>query len=295
MDPLPNLFTFVQAAELGSFTAAARAIGITQAAVSQRMQQLESVVGVRLFRRGSGRMALTNAGRKLHEYGKRIIELQAEARVAVANVKSELVGNLFIAASSIPGSHLLPSICEAFRRTHPQVNLRVRISDSEDVARLVDAEKVEVGFAGDRLEFPNLVYDRLTGDELALVMPSNHHFAERRRISMREFVRAPLIQRENGSGSRRCLERALARIGQDPKALRIVLEVDGNEAIRDSVLRGQGLAVLSRKTVQHDILKGTMRAVPITGLNLSRDLFVVRNRRRLLSAAAQSFLAFFRS
>src|SRR5262245_61786431 len=141
-EQLPHLLTFVRAAELQSFTAAARALGITQAAVSQRIHQLEVAVGTGLFHRRGGRIALQNAGRKLHEYGKRIYDLHAEARMAVADLKSDLNGRLAIAASSIPGGHLLPSSVAQYRRMHPQVNVRVRVSDSEDVLQLVEERKV---------------------------------------------------------------------------------------------------------------------------------------------------------
>jgi DNA-binding transcriptional LysR family regulator len=289
--PLPHLATFVQAAELASFTAAARVLGITQAAVSQRVQMLEGVLRVGLFQRCSGRVALTNAGRRLYEYARRIADLHAEARTAVADSKPDPIGELALAASSIPGKYILPNILTAYRRAHPHVDVRVRISDSDDVLRLVEQGEVDFGFAGDSVDSRHLIFDRLAGDELALVVPVGHHFAKRRRVGLRDLVREPLIQREKGSGSRHCLERALCQVGQDLRALKFVLEVDGNEAIKEAIVQGQGLAVLSRRSVQCEVMGGTIRALPIAGLKLARDLFVVRDRRRPLSTPAQVFLS----
>jgi DNA-binding transcriptional LysR family regulator len=294
-EPLPHLATFIQAAELASFTAAARVLGITQAAVSQRVHQLEAILRIGLFQRRFGRITLTSAGRKLYEYARRIVELHAEARTAIADLEPDLCGELVIAASSIPGSHLLPPSLATFRRTYPDVNVRVRISDSDDVLRLVEVGEADLGFAGDSVVSRHLVFERFAGDELAVVIPVNHRFGGRRRIALRDFVREPLIQRENGSGSRRCLERALRSVGQDPGELKTVLEVGGNEAIKDAVLQGVGLAVLSRRSVHHEVFNGTIRVLSVTGLNLARDLFLVRDRRRQLSTAAQTFLSHLRS
>src|SRR5207253_10665279 len=119
--PLPHLETFVEAADRGSFTAAARALDLTQAAVSQRIQKLEQALRTPLFRREAGRAALTDAGRRLHGYARRILDLTAEARTAVTGLKSDARGELVIAASSVPGQYLLPATLAAFRRRHPTV------------------------------------------------------------------------------------------------------------------------------------------------------------------------------
>ena len=116
---LPHLETFLAAAERGSFTAAARHLGITQAAVSQRVQQLEAVLRTPLFRRGAGAATLTDAGRRLHAYARRILDLTAEARAAVTGTPNEVKGELLLAASSVPGQHLLPPVLAAFLKHHP--------------------------------------------------------------------------------------------------------------------------------------------------------------------------------
>src|SRR5438552_11670178 len=100
---LPYLDTFLEAAERGSFTAAASAVGLSQAAVSQRIQQLEVVLNTSLFRRRAGRVTLTEAGHALHGYARRILDLHVEARMAVTGIRSEVTGELLLAASTIPG------------------------------------------------------------------------------------------------------------------------------------------------------------------------------------------------
>ena len=128
---LPHLDTFAEAAERSSFTAAARALGITQAAVSQRVQALERELGVPLFRRTGGKVELTDAGRRLHDYARRILDLHRAAREEVTGRATPLAGELVIAASSIPGQHLLPALLAAFGAKHPHVRVKAAIGDSE--------------------------------------------------------------------------------------------------------------------------------------------------------------------
>src|SRR5262245_4256316 len=120
-DQLPHLETFARAAELSSFTAAAGALGLTQAAVSQRIRALEQSVGQSLFRRRGGRVQLTEAGRRLYPFAQRILLLHQEARQEVTGKKVPVAGELSLAASSVPGEHLLPGLLATFHRKYPHI------------------------------------------------------------------------------------------------------------------------------------------------------------------------------
>ena len=109
-------------------------------------------------------------------------------------------------------------------------------------------------------------------------------------MKVTELAAQPLVQREPGSGSRQCLERALEQAGVTPASLNVVLELGSSEAITSAVHEGMGAAVLSARAVQKDVRAGRLHAVRIEGLTLERDLYVVRDRRRAMSAAAQAFL-----
>src|SRR5437899_7083151 len=113
-DQLPHLETFARAAELSSFTGAARDLGLTQAAVSQRIQALEQSLGVPLFARQSGHVMLTDAGRRLYEYAQRILALHRAAIDEITGQPTPLTGALSLAASSVPGEQLLPDLLAAF-------------------------------------------------------------------------------------------------------------------------------------------------------------------------------------
>lgn len=287
---LPHLETFALAAERGSFTAAARDLGVTQAAVSQRVHQLEVVLKTPLFRRVGGRVSLTDAGRRLHEYARRIADLTAEARAAVTGCAAVTRGELVLAASSVPGQHLLPPTLAVFHKRHPGVQVRVSVSDTDDVLRQVEAGDAHLGLVGGRGGGPHLEFRRFACDELVLVVPRGHPWWRRREVSLADLLAQPLIQREAGSGSRRCLERSLERLGAAAVDLNVVLELGSTEAIKEAVLRRVGLAVLSRRAVAKEAKARQLKALHVTGLTLDRDIYLVRDRRKVLPGPARLFL-----
>jgi DNA-binding transcriptional LysR family regulator len=125
---------------------------------------------------------------------------------------------------------------------------------------------------------------------LALVVAPPNALWRKQRVSLVELLAQPLVQREPGSGSRRCLERALERAGVSASELNVVLELGSNEAVKEAVLQGVGVAVLSARVVEREIKSGQLKALPVEGLALDRTLFVVRDRRHVLSAPGRLFL-----
>jgi DNA-binding transcriptional LysR family regulator len=263
---------------------------MTQAAVSQRIQALEQELAVQLFQRHGGRVLLTEAGRRLHAHAQRILTANQEARADVTGRQEPLAGELSLAASSVPGQHFLPQLLSIFQQRHPHIQVRATVADSQLALAQVEQGLAHLGLVGRKGDSPHLSYRTLACDRLALVVPASHAWARRKRVSLHDLTGEPLLLREAGSGSRSCLEQALARAGKSLRDLRVVLELGSNESIKESVLRGMGLAVLSTQTTQKEAEAGLFRLLQITGLSLERELFVVWDRRRALPISAQLFL-----
>ena len=292
---LPHLSTFARAAELGSFTAAASALGITQAAVSQRIATLEGDLRVSLFDRRAGRIALTEAGERLYRLARQILDLHDEARRDVGGFRSPVSGDLQIAASSVPGECFLPALLSAFHAKYPRVHIRATVSDSSSVIQDVQKGRASLGLIGQKAESPALENRPIGRDSLVLLVPSGHPWATRRSISVDALLGEPLIVRESGSGSRRTLEKSLERAGRSLAELNVSLELGSNAAIQDAVKRGVGVAFLSRLCVRRDLDSKELRAVGVRGLCLKRQFFLVHHRRRPLSSAASVFMHFIES
>jgi DNA-binding transcriptional LysR family regulator len=289
-EQLPHLDTFLIAAELNSFTAAARLLTITQAAVSQRVHALEQSLGVPLFHREGGRVALTEAGRQLYPFAQQILDLHQKARQKVTGMKVPLAGELSLAASSIPGEHFLPALLSAFRKQYPHIQVRATVTNSQEVLRQLELGQAALGLVGMKVDRPHLQSRGFAEDSLALIVPAGHPWSKRRTVTSDELSKQPLIVREAGSGSRASLEQALAGAGKSLRDLQVTLELGSNEAIKHAVERRLGVAIISTRAVQKEIRGGKLRPLQIKGLPLTRDMFVVWNERRALPIPAQLFL-----
>jgi DNA-binding transcriptional LysR family regulator len=292
LEQLPYLDTFAKAAELGSFTAAGQALGMTQAAVSQRIQALEAVLRVSMFDRKAGRISLTDAGRRLYAYAEQILALHRDAFDEIARKKTPISGELVLAASSIPGEHLLPGILSLFRTQYPEGRVRAAVLDSSAVIEQVEQNRAHLGLVGRTDESLHLQFRPFARDELVVVIPPNHRWKKQKQISLKQLAGEPLIIREPGSGTRWRLEQALAANNRRLSDLPVALELGSNESIKESVLQGMGVAVLSALAVQKELTSGRLRALKVRNLPLDRLLFVVWDKRRVLPSPARVFLHF---
>jgi DNA-binding transcriptional LysR family regulator len=289
---LPYLETFSRAAELSSFTAAAKALRLTQASVSQRVQALEAALGLPLFKRQGGRVLLSEAGQKLYDFAQRILDLHRQARREVAGHVAPVGGELALGASSIPGDHLLPTLLSLFGQKHPHIRLRATVSDSMGVLAQVERGEVSLGLVGRKTDNPHLEFRYLARDRMVLVVPPGHALSRRRKVTVKQLARHPLILREVGSGLRHCFEKSLDRAGLSLADFRVALELGSNEAIKEAVLRGVGVAILSTYAVQKELRAGQLHALTVSDLHCDRDLYVVQDRRRVLPLPARLFLLF---
>lgn len=289
---LPHLATFALAAETCSFTAAAKSLRLTQSAVSQRIQELERSLKTQLFTRRGGRLELTPSGRTLYEYAQKIMQLYGDAEGEITGKKSIPAGELIIAASSVPGEHLLPGILDVFVKQYPQIRVRVSVSDSNNVFELIGTGKAHIGLVGRLIENPHLKFRFLASDRMLLAVPPGHVLSRKKKVTSKELTQYPLILRETGSGLRHCFETALERINRSLSDFHIVLELGSNEAIKKAVLRKMGLAVLSQCAIQEDLDAGRIKSVSFADLQCDRNIYVITDDRGVVTTPARLFLYF---
>jgi len=244
-----------------------------------------------LFDRHAGRVSLTSAGRRLYELGQRVLALHQEARREIAGAVPAVSSELHLAASTVPAEHLLPIYLQAFQQAHPEVHVVAVVADSAQVLASVEQGEAALALVGRPGPASWAESRPFARERLVLIVPPGHRWVGRKSISMKELKAEPLLLREPGSGSRACLEEELERSGHALHELRIVSELGSNEAIKEAVLRGVGVAWMSAFAVHNDLVSGRLCAVPVAGLNIARDLFTVTDRRRVLPLPARMFLA----
>lgn len=289
---LPYLETFSKAAELSSFTGAAKALRLSQASVSQRIQTLEKTLGKPLFKRQGGRVLLTEAGQKVYEFAQRILDLHREVRREVTGHVAPLVGELLLAASSVPGEHLLPALLSAFGQKHRHVRVSATVSDSMSVMAQVERGEVSLGLVGRKAKKAHLEFRYLASDRMVLIVPPGHALSGRKKVTVKQVSAHALILREAGSGLRHCFEKSLERAGRSLADLQVAMELGSNEAIKEAVLQGVGVAVLSTYAVQKELKAHQLLALEVSDLHCDRDMFIVQDKRRVLPLPARLFLTF---
>ncbi|MGH7361310.1 MAG: LysR substrate-binding domain-containing protein, partial [Candidatus Methylomirabilales bacterium] len=234
----------------------------------------------------------TKAGEILYRYATEILRLRAGALQALDEHKGRLRGSLLIGGSNIPGEYILPALLARFKARYPEIALTLRIGGSREVVAAVAEGEYEVGMVGARFEDPKLEYVRFAGDEVVLAVPAGHQWASRRRVSLADVAKGPLILREPGSGTRKAMEEAFARARVKPPQGAVVAELGSNEAVRQAVRGGAGCSFISRRAIEEELKHGALATVPVEGLKLTRDFYMVTHRHRSRSPAGEAFRKF---
>jgi DNA-binding transcriptional LysR family regulator len=285
-----HLQTFVIAAESQSFTRAAEILGLTQAAISQHVAGLEKELRMALFERGPRSVALTDTGRRVYEYAKQILSLVDDIQQEAGQHPPVICGTIKIACSTVPSEWLLPELLMRFRDLYPEVQEAVSVSDSAAAIRAVESGTAEVGLVGELPRAAKLSAKSITRDELTLVVAPAHEFARNKSIKPHDLCGQPLIVREPGSGSRRCVEQALALAGLTTTELRFSMEVNSNDAIRAAVERGVGISFLSTRAIEREIQDKRLIAVEIEGVQPVRELYLITDPLRPPTRFVRLFL-----
>jgi DNA-binding transcriptional LysR family regulator len=289
---LRELQAFCKIVELKSFSRAAEAVLLTQPTVSGHIKALEEALGLRLFDRSGKHVTPTQAGELLYGYARRMLAVRDEAEQALAEFKGGLKGSLCIGGSSIPGAYVLPPLIARFKLDYPDVRIHLKIGDSREACRAVAEGHCDLAAVGARFDDARLHFEPLAEDEMVLVVPSRHPWARRASVRLKDLPGQPFIVREVGSGSRQYAERALAERGLDPGKLRVAAEMGSNEAVREAVKAGSGVAILSRRAVQDDLKARTLAGVRIESVRFLRHFYIASHRTRTKSPACRAFLKF---
>ena len=292
---LDHMRSFLEVIKRGSLSEAARALGISQPAVSNQIKGLERELGMELLIRGErGVVSLTAAGEEFLAFAEQVIAAHEEMLQRLSYIKEEVSGELVIAASTTPGEFVLPQLLTDFKARYPQIEAKVTIADTRDVVEKVLARECDIGFIGAPIERPHLTLTPLIKDEIVLVVYPDHPFARREAIRLEELQGQRLILREEGSGTRRSLEQLLAERGEKLPENNIVLVLGSTHAIIEAIQARLGIGFVSAFAVSRLQASGQLCTVPIEELSLSRDLFVAYGEGQLSTRLRQEFLAFAR-
>lgn len=288
-----RLQVFHTVAKLLSFTKAAETLHMTQPAVTFQVRQLEEHFNTRLFDRTHNRISLTEAGKRVFEYGDRIFELYAEMENAVRELTGEVSGVLIIGASTTIAEYMLPSLLGDFKTKYPDVNVRLKVSNTDGIVSMVENNVIDLGVVEAPVNNRNLIVDLCRVDQLVAIVPPNHPLARLNKISPDVLLQHPFICREEGSGTREVINEYLTEQGINPAELDMIMELGSPESIKGAVEAGIGITILSRATLAKELKLGTLVEVPLNP-PLERPFSFVHQKQKFKQRAMDELLAFAR-
>ena len=286
-----RLRVFRTVAEESSFRRAAERLHLSQPAVSQQIHALEQELSTTLFDRGKTGIRLTESGAILLRYARKGARLADEARAALSSLRGETTGRLRIGASMTVTQYILPRMLGAFLEQHPRIEPAVTSGNTEQIVAALAHRQIDLGLIEGPVSSRDVFRQRFFEDRLVLIVGRRYPWPAKPArskpqstkltpppvaIPVQALTQVPLLMRERGSGSRRVVEIALRHAGLRLTDLRIAMDLDSIVAIISAVEAGLGAGFVSEWAIQKELRLGTVRVIPVEGLDIRRAMHLIR-------------------
>jgi DNA-binding transcriptional LysR family regulator len=292
MVDIDKLVTFLRAADTLNFSETAKQLHISQPTVSHHIKILEQELGITLFIRTNTGLELTEAGRVLLPWARRLMHDTNNMQAMMSSLQEDVVGELRITCSTTAGKYVLPQMSARFCQLHPGVKVRIRACMSDDIAlKLLDGE-AHLGVLSREVPETGLESQEFFRDTIKLIVPANHRWAFRKVIEPGELLEEPLIIREETSGTRRVVLSELTKYDIGLDDLNILMEFGNAEAIVRTVEAGYGIAFVSTLATAYSLELGNVMDIEVEGLNLKRTIYMVRKADGIPHRPRDAFWSF---
>lgn len=290
-----HLTVFKTVADKRSFSQAAKALHISQPAISLQIQSLEETLGARLFDRNNKRVVLTQAGRTFYKYATQIIEMYEQSQKEIAELTGLVKGKIKIGASLTIGEYVLPKIAGHFVKDHPEVNMSINIANTEEITKNLLTNALDIGLVEGPIKHSDLIIEKFMDDELVVIVPVNHPWAKRDFIPAENLLSQPFIMREEGSGTRQIMEDKLADFSIKPEDLQIIMELGSTQAIKEAVEVGLGISIISKWAIKKDLKFNNLGMTRVENGPFNRSFNLVYNKHHFLTQATETFIKLLKS
>ncbi len=273
---LQQMEALICLAEEGSFSLAAKKMHLTQPALTKSIRNAEDYLGARLVNRSSTGITLTPEGKILYDYARRMIKLRDEAKEKITSLGANTGGNIYIGASTIPATYILPRVLAALRQKNPEITVNIKTADSEEVMNMVLAGEVEMGIIGKKPVNKKLSSKKLWKDNLNLVVSRTHPWSVKKAVLMKDLLNEPFVLREKGSATRDFLESYLKEEKSvNLSQFNVCAEMGSSEAVKESVIAGLGVSIISSHAVAREIAQGLLAEITIQGCRMERNFYFI--------------------
>ena len=292
MVDLLRIETFLHAADNLNFSETARILHLAQPTVSHHIKTLEKELGVELFERQGAALKLTEAGRLLIPWAKKVLRDSIEMKEMMDSLKEGIAGNLFIACSTTAGKYVLPQLAARFSLRHPKIHTTLlRCTPSSVVPNLLEGE-ANLGVISSEIRDKEMELQPFFKDSIVVIVPHNHPFVSRTNILPEDLIGEPIIMREETSGTRQIVLSELAKHDISLDDLDIFMQIGNAEAIIRTVASGYGISFVSKLAAVYALERRNVISIPVDGLDLVRTIYMVRKRLKDANRAQDAFWSF---
>ncbi len=290
---IQQLEALVYLVEERSFSGAAKKMLLSQPSLSKHIKNLEIFVDCTLINRTKNGISLTAEGTILYGYAKKMLKLRDEAKEKIVSLNDRVSGHIFIGASTIPATYILPWVLTGVREHYPDIKTHILSSDSDDIIEMIMDGQVEIGFIGKQTHDRRLHCEPVWHDELILVGRKGHRLEGTAAATIEDIAREPFILREKGSATRSIMEEYLKSYDLPGiTQFTIACEMGSSEAVKEAVIAGLGVSILSVHAVRRELEQGYVTRIPIEGHTISRSFSLIYKKQFSLCAHHQAFVEY---
>jgi DNA-binding transcriptional LysR family regulator len=282
-----QLRVFYYAAKNLNYTAAANELFITQPAVTFQVKAFEDYCSLKLFKKRGRRIFLTDEGKVLYEYAEKIFKYEKEIINVIDDMRELKRGVLSLGTTKAYARYFMPLIISTFHENYPNIKIQLNEGSSLDMIYSLLDLKIEVAVIAKPVDHHEISFFPFSQEEMVIVIPIDHPFASKKSISFKELAQEPFIMKEDGSGTRKLVEDLFAQDDSDPNVL---METSNTEFIKQLVMRGDGVSLLVKATVEAEIKERKLSAVQLKGPKVFLDVSIAYLKNQVLSPSAQAFV-----
>lgn len=285
---LHQLKVFETAARHRSFTRAAEELFLTQPTVSMQIKQLTKTVGLPLFEQVGKRLYLTDAGRELYATCQEIFDQLSEFEMKVAELKGMKQGRLRLATISTT-KYFVPRLLGPFCQLYPGIDISLEVTNHERILERLSGNQDDVYILSQPPEDFDINCYPFVENPLVVLAPRHHPLVQEKNIPLSRLNGEPFIMREPGSGTRK----AVQKLFEEHKiSVKVRLDLGSNEAIKQAIVGGLGISVLSRHTLALEGTNGPLAILDVEGFPIERYWYIVYPAGKQLSVIARTFLEY---
>ena len=269
-----QLQMFAEAADARSFARAAETLHVSPAAISFQIKQLEDMSGFALFERTGKKAALTAAGEALLGYARIVLQALTDADQALMSLRGVVGGRVTLGAVST-AKYIVPHVLARFQADYPGITINLKFGNRHAITQALERGEIDLAIMGQPDGDSDVMATAFAPHPSVIIAAPDHRLLTAPSLRMAELASERLITREDGSGTRRLMEQAFLAAGVAP---RIGMTTDSNETIKQAVMAGMGIAVISRHTIGLELALALVRLLPVQDFPVMRAWFVVRRR-----------------